>query len=82
MDERETAERVRRIKEEISSGNPFGEKVTLVAAIKTQTPEAVNAAIAAAWTPWRKTRCRNFARKMLRCFPAPVILSDICRRTK
>lgn len=35
-----------------------------------------------AWTPWRKTRCRNFARKMLRCFPAPVILSDICRRTK
>jgi pyridoxal phosphate enzyme (YggS family) len=38
-------QRVREVKRELSGGNPFGEAVTLVAAIKTQTPEAINAAI-------------------------------------
>ena len=40
-------QRVRDVKRELSGGNPFGEAVTLVAAIKTQTPQAINAAIEA-----------------------------------
>ena len=40
-------ERVKAVKRELSGGNPFGESVTLVAAIKTQTPQAINAAIEA-----------------------------------
>ena len=40
-------ERVKAVKRELTGGNPFGESVTLVAAIKTQTPQAINAAIEA-----------------------------------
>ena len=40
-------QRVRDVKRELSGGNPFGEAVTLVAAIKMQTPQAINAAIEA-----------------------------------
>lgn len=40
-------DRVQSIKAEIANGNPFGEKVWLVAATKTQTAEAINEAIAA-----------------------------------
>ena len=40
-------EQVKKIKAEISQGNPFGEKVLLVAATKTQTAEAINEAISA-----------------------------------
>ena len=39
--------RVQAIKNEISSGNAYGEKVLLVAATKTQTVESINAAICA-----------------------------------
>lgn len=45
MDERQIEANVRRIKAELSSGNAFGERVTLVAATKTQSPESINAAI-------------------------------------
>ena len=45
MDEIKT--RVQSIKSEIAGGNPFGEKVLLVAATKTQTAEAINVAIEA-----------------------------------
>ena len=71
MDERETAERVRRIKEEISSGNPFGEKVTLVAAIKMQTPEAVNAAIAAGVDAVAENKVQEFREKNASLLPCP-----------
>ena len=71
MDERETAERVRRIKEEISSGNLFGEKVTLVAAIKTQTPEAVNAAIAAGVDAVAENKVQEFREKNASLLPCP-----------
>ena len=40
-------ENVTRIKEEIEQGNPFGERVILVGAIKTQTVDAINEAITA-----------------------------------
>ena len=40
-------QKVKEIKKELAKGNPFGEKVTLVAATKMQTPEAINEAISA-----------------------------------
>lgn len=40
-------ESVKKLLEEIPARNPFGEQVTLVAAVKTQTPEDINAAVAA-----------------------------------
>ena len=40
-------QRVENIKAEIANGNPFGEKVWLVAATKTQTAEVINTAILA-----------------------------------
>ena len=40
-------QRVKEIKEELKNGNPFGEKVTLVAATKMQNVIAINEAIAA-----------------------------------
>ena len=43
----EIKNRVQSIKSQIAAGNPFGEKVLLVAATKTQTAEAINAAIEA-----------------------------------
>ena len=38
---------VQEIKKQLAKGNPYGEKVTLVAATKTQSAEAINEAIAA-----------------------------------
>ena len=39
--------RVQEVRNELSKGNPYGEKVMLVAATKTQTVERINAAIGA-----------------------------------
>ena len=47
MIEQAIVKNVENIKSILQKGNPYGEKVLLVAAIKTQTPEAINAAIAA-----------------------------------
>ena len=41
------AENVKEIQKTLANGNAFGEKVLLVAATKTQSPEAINAAIRA-----------------------------------
>lgn len=38
---------VKKLLSQIPARNPFGEPITLVAAVKTQTPEAINAAISA-----------------------------------
>ena len=81
MEREEIIGRVREIKAETAAGNPFGEPVTLVAATKMQTPEAINAAIEAGVDAVR-TKCRNSAKKIRWFNPAPVILSDTCRRTK
>lgn len=40
-------ENVKNLMAEIPEFNPFGEKITLVAAVKFQTPESINAAISA-----------------------------------
>jgi len=47
MEKSKIFENVTRLKAEIQAGNPFGEKVLLVAATKTQTVEAINEAILA-----------------------------------
>lgn len=41
------AENTRALLKELETGNPFGEKITLVAATKTRTPEEINEAIRA-----------------------------------
>lgn len=38
-------ENAKKILEEIPAQNPYSEKITLVAAVKMQTPEAINRAI-------------------------------------
>lgn len=43
--------------------NPFGEKVTVVAAVKTQTPEDINAAIRAGITDIGDNRVQEFTQK-------------------
>ena len=43
--------------------NPFGEKVTLVAAVKTQTPAAINEAIEAGITDIGDNRVQEFTQK-------------------
>ncbi|MDE7439258.1 MAG: YggS family pyridoxal phosphate-dependent enzyme [Clostridia bacterium] len=45
------------------SENPFGEKVTLVAAVKTQTPSNINAAINAGITDIGDNRVQEFCEK-------------------
>lgn len=47
MDLQNIKARVRELKKEIQNGNAYGERVLLVAATKTQTAEAINAAIEA-----------------------------------
>ncbi len=45
------------------SVNPYGEKVTVVAAVKTQTPEDINAAIRAGITDIGDNRVQEFTQK-------------------
>ena len=47
----------------LAKGNPFGEKVTLVAATKTRTPEEINRAIAAGVTDVGENTVQEFCRK-------------------
>ena len=54
---------VRRIKEELAKGNPFGEKVTLVAATKMQTAEAINTAIFAGVDAVAENKAQEFRDK-------------------
>ena len=51
---------VRRIKEDLAKGNPFGEKVTLVAATKMQTAEAINTAIFAGVDAVAENKAQEF----------------------
>ena len=65
------AENVKRIKAEIARGNAFGEKVTLVAAIKTQTAEAVNEAIYAGVDAVAENKPQEFRDKNAWIAPCP-----------
>ncbi len=54
---------VKNLLAELPPVNRFGEKITLVAAIKTQTPQAVNAAIRAGITDVGDNRVQEFTQK-------------------
>lgn len=54
---------VKRIKAELARGNSFGEKVTLVAATKTQSAEAINAAIDAGVDAVAENKVQEFREK-------------------
>ena len=54
---------VKRLLESLPQTNPFGEKVTLVGAVKTQTPEDINAAIKAGLTDIGDNRVQEFIEK-------------------
>ena len=54
---------IRSLKKEIEGGNPFREKVFVVAAIKTQTVENINAAIAAGVDAVAENRVQEFREK-------------------
>lgn len=56
-------ENVAALLEEISRGNPFGEKVTLVAATKTRTEEEVRRAIRAGICTVGENRVQEFTKK-------------------
>ena len=55
-------ENVKKLLAEIDD-NPFGEKVTLVAAVKTRTPEEINAAIAAGVDAVAENKAQEFRDK-------------------
>ena len=57
------ADNVKKTLAEIANGNPYGEKITLVAATKTRTPEEINEAIAAGVTDVGENRVQEFRDK-------------------
>ena len=64
-------ENVKRIKTLLSGGNPFGERITLVAATKMQTAEAVNAAIKAGVDAVAENKAQEFRDKNALLLPCP-----------
>jgi pyridoxal phosphate enzyme (YggS family) len=56
-------EQVKKLKQELSCGNPYGEKVLLVAATKTQNADAINAAIEAGVDAVAENRVQEFREK-------------------
>ncbi len=56
-------ENVKRIKKTLSKGNPYGEKVALVAATKMQSVESINAAIAAGVDAVAENKAQEFRDK-------------------
>ena len=67
----EITRKVKALKEELSGGNSFGEKVTVVAAIKTQTVEAINAAIQAGVDAVAENKAQEFRDKNEFLLPCP-----------
>ena len=67
----EIVKNVQKIKSELEKGNPFGERVTLVAAIKTQTSEAINAAIQAGVDAVAENKPQEFRDKNDFLLPCP-----------
>ena len=57
------ADNVKNLLNSLPQTNPFGEKVTLVAAVKTQTPSAINEAIAAGICNIGDNRVQEFTEK-------------------
>lgn len=65
------AENVRKVKEELQRGNPFGERVSLVAATKMQTPESINAAVRAGVDAIAENKPQEFRDKNALVLPCP-----------
>ncbi len=57
------AENVKNLLKELAAGNSYGEKVTLVAATKTRTPEEINAAISAGISDIGENKVQEFREK-------------------
>ena len=64
-------ERVFKLREELKSGNPFGEKITLVAATKMQSVETINAAIEAGVDAVAENKVQEFREKTELLLPCP-----------
>ena len=64
-------QKVKRIKSELAIGNPQGEKVTLVGAIKMQEPESVNEAILAGLDAVAENKAQDFRDKNALILPCP-----------
>ena len=64
-------ENVKNVKQALEKGNPQGEEVTLVAAIKTQTPEAINEAIKAGVDAVAENKAQEFRDKNDLLLPCP-----------
>ncbi len=62
---------VQQIREQLKNGNPFGEKVTLVAATKTQSVEAINEAIQAGVDAVAENKPQEFRDKNEFLLPCP-----------
>ncbi len=71
MQTEEIERKVREIKESLASGNAFGERVTLVAATKMQTIEAINAAIGAGVDAVAENKAQEFRDKNDFILPCP-----------
>ena len=71
MEKSKIFENVTRLKAEIQAGNPFGEKVLLVAATKTQTVEAINEAILAGVDAVAENKPQEFRDKNELLLPCP-----------
>ncbi len=59
------------VREKIANGNPFGEKILLVAATKTQTAEAINEAILAGVDAVAENKPQEFRDKNDQILPCP-----------
>lgn len=57
------SESVKNLLNSLPATNPFGEKITLVAAVKTQTPSAINEAVSAGISDIGDNRVQEFTRK-------------------
>ncbi len=71
MEFSEVSKNVKRIKAEIAAGNPFGERVTLVAATKMQSAETINAAIEAGIDAVAENKVQEFREKTGLLKPCP-----------
>ncbi len=71
METEEIKERVKAIKAELSKGNVFGERITLVAATKMQTAETINVAITAGVDAVAENKAQEFRDKNALLLPCP-----------
>ncbi len=71
MQTTEIQNRVRAVKAELANGNGFGEKVCLVAATKTQSAEAINAAILGGVDAVAENKPQEFRDKNEAVLPCP-----------